>query len=175
MFRALQNGPAVVRRLATVASSSSTATLRLAAVPSCQVTSSTMAFLSTAAAAKKSAPAVASTTVGGQLLSSLTQENPHINVVRYHHKNRVWTLQHVEFYSEALAIGLAETGLIPGDAVLSWLPQHFSEQVCGYCNIVVIRNFSLFDIVVFCDFISHLEICAFFGRWFCSLLVPRLV
>jgi len=58
----------------------------------------------------------------------MTAENPHIDVVKYAHKNRTWTLNHVEYYSTALAIGLAENGLQPGDAVLSWLPLHFSEQ-----------------------------------------------
>lgn len=121
MFRALQNGP-IVRRLA-----SSAALRRTTTVPSSRTT--TMAFLSTAAAAAKKATKTIPVGVGGQLLSSLTQENPHVNVVRYQHKNRVWTLQHVEYYSEAMAIGFAETGLKPGDAVLSWLPLHFSEQV----------------------------------------------
>ena len=124
MFRAFQNGP-VVRRLTTVVASSAAATLgRTTASPS---RTTVMAFLSTAAAAAKKSTIPVS--VGGQLLSSLTKENPHVNVVRYQHKNRVWTLQHVEYYSEAMAIGFAETGLKTGDVVLSWLPQHFSEQV----------------------------------------------
>jgi hypothetical protein len=128
MFRALQNGP-VVRRLATaVTSSASAATLgRTTAAAAAPSRTTTMAFLSTAAAAAKKSTIPVS--VGGQLLSSLTKENPHVNVVRYQHKNRVWTLQHVEYYSEAMAIGFAETGLKTGDVVLSWLPQHFSEQV----------------------------------------------
>ena len=70
-----------------------------------------------------------STTSGGSLLTQLAKENPYKDVVRYEHKNRKWSLSHVDFYSEALAIGLLENGLQPGDVVLSWLPPHFSESV----------------------------------------------
>ena len=63
------------------------------------------------------------------LLAKLTADLPYLDVVRYTHKQRVWSLQHVHYYSEALAIGLMENGLQPGDIVLSWLPDHFSEQV----------------------------------------------
>ena len=66
---------------------------------------------------------------GGSILTNLATENPYKDVVRYEFKNRKWNLQHVEFYSEALAIGLLENGLQPGDVVLSWLPAHFSESV----------------------------------------------
>jgi acyl-CoA synthetase (AMP-forming)/AMP-acid ligase II len=70
-----------------------------------------------------------STATGGALLSELAKENPYKDVVRYEHKNRKWSLQHVDFYSDSLATGLLENGLQPGDVVLSWLPQHFSESV----------------------------------------------
>lgn len=70
-----------------------------------------------------------STTSGGSLLAQLAKENPYKDVVRYEHKNRKWSLSHVDFYSEALAIGLLENGLQPGDVVLSWLPPHFSESM----------------------------------------------
>lgn len=66
---------------------------------------------------------------GGAMLSELAKDNPYKDVVRYEHKNRKWSLQHVDFYSEALACGLLENGLQPGDVVLSWLPPHFSESV----------------------------------------------
>ncbi len=66
---------------------------------------------------------------GGSLLTQLATENPYKDVVRYEFKNRKWNLQHVDFYSESLAIGLLESGLQPGDVVLSWLPGHFSESV----------------------------------------------
>lgn len=66
---------------------------------------------------------------GGLQLKEMATENPYKDVVRFDHKNRKWNLQHVDYYSEALAIGLLETGLQPGDVVLSWLPQHFSESV----------------------------------------------
>mmetsp|Transcript_21908 Transcript_21908/g.46214 ORF Transcript_21908/g.46214 Transcript_21908/m.46214 type:complete len:302 (-) Transcript_21908:281-1186(-) len=66
---------------------------------------------------------------GGSMLTDLAKENPYKDVVRYEFKNRKWNLQHVDFYSEALAIGLLENGLQPGDVVLSWLPSHFSESM----------------------------------------------
>lgn len=66
---------------------------------------------------------------GGSLLTKLAKENPYKDVVRYEFKNRKWNLQHVDFYSEALAVGLTENGLQPGDVVLSWLPAHFSESM----------------------------------------------
>jgi non-ribosomal peptide synthetase component E (peptide arylation enzyme) len=62
-------------------------------------------------------------------LQSLTAENPYTDVVHYTHKNRTWSMQHVDYYSTALAIGLTENGLTVGDKVLSWLPHHFAEQV----------------------------------------------
>jgi len=64
----------------------------------------------------------------GQTIASLAEENPHKDAVRYEHKNIKWSFKHMEYYSDALALGLLETGLIPGDAMLSWLPLHFSEQ-----------------------------------------------
>jgi hypothetical protein len=66
---------------------------------------------------------------GGPQLKQLATANPYKDVVRYEHKNRKWNLQHVDYYSEGLAIGFLETGLQPGDVVLSWLPPHFSESV----------------------------------------------
>jgi hypothetical protein len=66
---------------------------------------------------------------GGSILASLKSENPYLDVVQYEHKNRTWSLQQVDYYSEALAIGFAENGLTIGDVVLSWLPAHFSETV----------------------------------------------
>lgn len=65
----------------------------------------------------------------GDALARLATDHPHQEVVRYEHKNVKWTLQHVNYYSEALAIGLVDAGLQPGDVVLSWLPSHFAEQV----------------------------------------------
>ena len=72
---------------------------------------------------------MSTSTCGGSLLTQLAKENPYKDVVRYEFKNRKWNLQHVDFYSEAVAVGLLETGLQPGDVVLSWLPAHFSESV----------------------------------------------
>jgi len=63
------------------------------------------------------------------MLTELATENPYKDVVRYEFKNRKWNLHHVDYYSEALAIGLLENGLQPGDVVLSWLPKHFSESM----------------------------------------------
>ena len=74
-------------------------------------------------------------TSAGNVLSAMTKENPHVDVVRYMHKNRKWSLNHVDYYSEALAIGFLENGLKPGDRLLCYLPLHFSEtvriRICG--------------------------------------------
>ena len=85
------------------------------------------------------ATATTTTTMGrsfsapaGSLLSAITKENPYVDVVRYEHKNRKWSLSHVEYYAEALAIGFVENGLRPGDVVLSYLPLHFAESVRVY-------------------------------------------
>jgi len=93
----------------------------------------------TVAAAKtknisRNGPAVAAkymstSSSGGSVLTKLAEENPYKDVVRYEFKNRKWNLQHVDFYSGALAVGLLENGLQPGDVVLSWLPAHFSESM----------------------------------------------
>ncbi|KAL7543081.1 hypothetical protein ACHAXR_012406 [Thalassiosira sp. AJA248-18] len=64
----------------------------------------------------------------GDALARLASDHPHQEIVRYEHKNVKWTLQHVNYYSDALATGLVDAGLQPGDVVLSWLPMHFSEQ-----------------------------------------------
>jgi hypothetical protein len=100
----------------------------------------------------------------GSLLTELSQQNPHVDVVRYTHKNRTWTVGHVEYYSSALAVGLTEQGLIAGDVVLSWLPPHFSEQVrekfyiCLPCFSPIERSPFLFTCL---------------DRWFYNLLAPR--
>jgi hypothetical protein len=82
-------------------------------------------FSTKAATAKKS---TSTPPPGGAKLASMTAANPHKDVVKYEHKNRTWTLNHVDYFSKALAIGLTENGLQSGDVVLSWLPAHFSEQ-----------------------------------------------
>eukprot|EP00571_Detonula_confervacea_P014837 CAMPEP_0172303150 /NCGR_PEP_ID=MMETSP1058-20130122/4731_1 /TAXON_ID=83371 /ORGANISM="Detonula confervacea, Strain CCMP 353" /LENGTH=313 /DNA_ID=CAMNT_0013013867 /DNA_START=42 /DNA_END=983 /DNA_ORIENTATION=+ len=64
----------------------------------------------------------------GDALARLASEHPHQEIVRYEHKNVKWTLNHVNYYSDALACGLLDAGLQPGDVVLSWLPMHFAEQ-----------------------------------------------
>jgi len=64
----------------------------------------------------------------GQTLAQLASDNPHVEVIRYEHKNVKWTMRHVEYFADCLAVGLLENGLKPGDAMLSWLPSHFSEQ-----------------------------------------------
>jgi hypothetical protein len=85
--------------------------------------------------------AAAAALSGGHQIAALTDANPNIDAVRYTHKNRTWTTQHVQYYSEALAIGLLENGLAPGDVVLSWLPDHFSEQVSYVCHERLLLNF----------------------------------
>lgn len=65
----------------------------------------------------------------GDALARLASDHPHQEIIRYEHKNVKWTLKHVNYYSDALACGLVDAGLQPGDVVLSWLPSHFAEQV----------------------------------------------
>ena len=77
-------------------------------------------------------------TTGGAALAELKAAAPHMDVVRYEHKNRTWSLNHVDYYSTAMAIGFIDAGLQPADVVLSWLPTHFSEQVRG------MKKFTLF-------------------------------
>lgn len=85
---------------------------------------------------------------GGQQIAALSQSLPHLDVVQYEHKNRVWSLQHVDYYSEALAIGIVENGLQTGDVVLSWMPDHFAEQVgstvaswiAGFFGMMILSN-----------------------------------
>jgi hypothetical protein len=120
----LARAAATASTLARRSSSSRFAPAMATAVPH-------MRHLSTATAKKassKSKSSVATPPPGGQKLATMTAENPHIDVVKYEHKNRTWTLNHVDYFSKALAIGFTENGLQPGDVVLSWLPEHFSEQ-----------------------------------------------
>jgi non-ribosomal peptide synthetase component E (peptide arylation enzyme) len=69
-------------------------------------------------------------TTAGASLAELAAESPHVDVVRYEHKNLKLTLKGVDYNADALAAGLLDCGLVPGDVVLSWLPSHFAEQVC---------------------------------------------
>lgn len=64
----------------------------------------------------------------GDALAQLASAHPHQEIIRYEHKNVKWTLKHVNYYSDALACGLVDAGLQPGDVMLSWLPMHFAEQ-----------------------------------------------
>lgn len=64
----------------------------------------------------------------GDALARLASDHPHQEIIRYEHKNVKWTLNHVNYYADALACGLVDAGLQPGDVVLSWLPMHFAEQ-----------------------------------------------
>ena len=82
----------------------------------------------------------------GDAPARLASDHPHQEIIRYEHKNVKWTLKHVNYYSDALACGLLDAGLKPGDVMLSWLPLHVAEQVScsgGYriiycCNIIAI-------------------------------------
>lgn len=67
-------------------------------------------------------------TSAGASLAQLAAESPHVDVVRYEHKNLKLTLKGVDYNADALAVGLLDCGLAPGDVVLSWLPSHFAEQ-----------------------------------------------
>lgn len=64
----------------------------------------------------------------GDALARLASDHPHQEIIRYEHKNVKWTLKHVNYYADALACGLVDSGLQPGDVVLSWLPMHLAEQ-----------------------------------------------
>jgi hypothetical protein len=77
----------------------------------------------------------------GSALSRLAADHPHMEIVRYQHKNVKWTLKHVDYYSDALACGFLDAGLQPGDVVLSWLPEHFAEQVSSFVCLL----FALYD------------------------------
>jgi len=68
------------------------------------------------------------TVSAGHALRNLTNQNPHVDVIRYKHKNVKFTISHVNHFADALAVGFLSSGLAPGDKVLSWLPLHFSEQ-----------------------------------------------
>eukprot|EP00549_Striatella_unipunctata_P002301 CAMPEP_0118705266 /NCGR_PEP_ID=MMETSP0800-20121206/19772_1 /TAXON_ID=210618 ORGANISM="Striatella unipunctata, Strain CCMP2910" /NCGR_SAMPLE_ID=MMETSP0800 /ASSEMBLY_ACC=CAM_ASM_000638 /LENGTH=287 /DNA_ID=CAMNT_0006607401 /DNA_START=38 /DNA_END=901 /DNA_ORIENTATION=- len=65
--------------------------------------------------------------IGGKI-QELATTLPHMDCVRYEHKNLKFAFEHVQQHSEALAIGFWEYGFRPGDKVLSWLPLHFAEQ-----------------------------------------------
>ena len=80
-------------------------------------------------AARRSAVRTFAATAGGSQVDALASANPNLDVVRYEHKNITWTTRHVQYYSESLAIGFLEMGFTAGDVVLSWMPEHFSEQV----------------------------------------------
>jgi hypothetical protein len=113
---------------ASIAARRSVSSSRLAPATATMLVS----HLSTKAATAKKSSSKIATPPGGAKLASMTAENPHVDVVKYEHKNRTWTLNHVDYFSKALAIGLTENGLQPGDVVLSWLPDHFSEQASTY-------------------------------------------
>jgi hypothetical protein len=70
-----------------------------------------------------------STIAGGQYVRLLNQDNPHLDVVQYTHKNVFYNAKHIDYHTEALAIGIMEHGFIPGDVVLSYLPDHLCETV----------------------------------------------
>lgn len=80
---------------------------------------------------------------GGQTIAQLAKEFPHMDAVRYEHKNQKFALKDVNHFAESLACGFIEQGFQPGDVVLSWLPEHFSEQVsfksdtCSLCTVSV--------------------------------------
>jgi len=78
----------------------------------------------------------------GQTLANLAVEHPNKDAVRYEHKNVKWSFKHIEYFAEALAIGLLENELRPGDAMLSWFPLHYSEQVSylSSCQPVISKN-----------------------------------
>ena len=66
---------------------------------------------------------------GGDYVRLLVKDNPYVDVVQYTHKNVIYNVSHINYHSEAVAIGMTENGLIPGDVVLTFLPPHLCETV----------------------------------------------
>lgn len=66
---------------------------------------------------------------GGDYVRLLAKDNPYVDVVQYTHKNVIYSVTHIDYHSEALAIGITENGLVPGDVVLTFLPPHLCETV----------------------------------------------
>jgi len=91
-----------------------------------------------------------SMTTAGAQLRELAAQSPHVDVIRYEHKNLKFTLQHVDSHADSLASGLLDCGLVPGDVVLSWLPNHFAEQVCTTDRAIVLYYSVLYCIVLYC-------------------------
>ena len=104
----------------------------------------------------------------GNTLQSLAMESPHVEAIRYEHKNEKWTLKHVDYHSDSLAIGLLECGLVPGDVVLSWLPLHFGEQVSTSSDIKL--SGEIFILTYFKNYPTTFPLSSIF----CNLPVPRL-
>jgi len=67
------------------------------------------------------------TVTGGNALTELAIQRPHMDAVRYEHKNVKWTFRDVNYYADSLACGLLDMDLQPGDKILSWLPSHLAE------------------------------------------------
>mmetsp|Transcript_2700 Transcript_2700/g.3196 ORF Transcript_2700/g.3196 Transcript_2700/m.3196 type:complete len:313 (+) Transcript_2700:62-1000(+) len=66
---------------------------------------------------------------GGQAVAKIADEFPHMDAVRFLHKNQKFAFKDVDTNAEEIACGFCEQGFQPGDIVLSWIPNHFSEQV----------------------------------------------
>jgi hypothetical protein len=129
-YRLNGNSRRIVSGLTSLSGRAS-AWLALKDATSCQSAIRTSSLITSGSNSYSSRPNPSSkpSLTGGNEVAELRNMNPHVDVVKYTHKHRVWSLHHVDFYSEALAIGFMENGLISGDVVLSWLPTHFSEQV----------------------------------------------
>jgi len=65
---------------------------------------------------------------GGQAVAKIADEFPHMDAVRFLHKNQKFAFKDVDTNAEEIACGFCEQGFQPGDIVLSWIPNHFSEQ-----------------------------------------------
>jgi hypothetical protein len=66
---------------------------------------------------------------GGDYIKLLVADNPYLDVVQYTHRNRFFSVRTIDYNAEALAIGIVENGFIPGDIILSYLPEHLNETV----------------------------------------------
>lgn len=128
MFRTMARARTSSRLAAAITTACTNSTGRRGA-PSLMMHPTTRTTASHGVRSMATATRTTAPTTGGAQLSALAAENPYRDVLHYQHKNRTWSVQHVDYYTTALAIGFLEQGFQPGDVVLSWLPNHFSEQV----------------------------------------------
>lgn len=105
---------------------------------------------------------------GGQAVAQLAKELPHKDAVRYEHKNQKFAFKDIDFHAESLACGFVEQGFRPGDIVLSWLPDHFSEQVSNSTKVMHICHLHSDSLLLLLQFIRELTLT-------CAILLGQIV